>query len=147
MIRNIWEILCFLCFLATHSIGTNNQPAETICKEAVRLEEFMQVFFADSVFQRKHVRYPLSLYYGVEQDVGVGIPSAQDTIFIEERNYQVLSLDTRSKIIIYEEDSENPYAVISIPDTALEAELYFLRINGSYVLIKINITGDASPFY
>lgn len=119
---------------------------ETLNADAIQFKEFMRTFFADTIYQRKHVYFPLVLNYIGEQDDDDDSVSESNTILIDGNNYQILILDVRSEIKIIEIEGDEPYVVVSIPDTALEAELYFKKSEGTYLLNKINITGDASPF-
>lgn len=163
MNNKMYLILCaFLCFATigianettnlSPQIGnvrqtcTNCESAETLSKEACHLKKFIQVFFADSIFQREHVKFPLILQYWVEQDYNGEYLDKQDTVHIMENSYPILTLDTRSEVKICKNGNNNPYVVVSIPDTALEAELYFSKKKNTYFLLKINISGDASPF-
>ena len=131
-----------------HQKANSHQEKEftTMEEETAQLQDFVKLFFADSIFQREHVSFPLILQYWVEQEYNGEYSYEQDSVIIEENDYQILFLDSRSEIKICEEESERPYIVVSIPDTALEAKLYFRKNNGSYLLSKMNITGDASPF-
>ena len=125
----------------THCINFSTQ---NVGIEETQFKKFVQAFFLDSIYQRSHIIYPLTLSYWEEQDINNESSYIQATILIPENNYQILKLDARSIIKIYE--SANPYIIVSVPDTALEAELYFQRKTKGFFLIKINITGDASPF-
>ncbi len=126
--------------------NTNCESAETTRREARYLKKFVQNFFADSIFQREHVNFPLILQYWVEQDYNDESSYKQDTIHIMENRYQILTLDTRSEVKICKNGNDKPKIVVSIPDTALEAELYFKKNKETYFLYKICISGDASPF-
>ena len=163
MNNKMYLILCAFLYFATICIAnetidlspqlgnvkptcTNCESAETLSKEACQLKKFIQVFFADSIFQREHVKFPLILQYWVELEYNGEYLDRQDTIHIWKNNYQILTLDTRSEIKICKKENNNPYVVVSIPDTALEAELYFSKKKNTYFLLKINVSGDASPF-
>lgn len=128
--------------------GTSSKQfeVETFNKDAIQFEEFIQMFFADSVFQRKHVHFPLVLYYLAEQEDADDDSSVEQNTMINKNNYQILILDVHCEIKIIKDNGKEPYVIISIPDTALEAELYFKINNDTYFLNKIKITGDASPF-
>ena len=112
-------------------------------QETTRFNEFVQVFLNDSIYQRKHVMFPVTLYYPAENDDS---SNKRDSVLLNENNYTILTLDARSKVKINENKGDQPIVVVSIPDTALEAELYFHEDKGIYFLCKIVITGDASPF-
>lgn len=119
---------------------------KTLNKETSLFNEFVRIFFADSVYQRKHVCFPLVLCYWEEHNSNDNSSFIQKTTLINDINYQILILDGRSEIKIIENDGRESYVIVSIPDTALEAELYFKKNNDIYLLYKIIITGDASPF-
>lgn len=128
--------------------GTDSKQSmsDTLNKETIQFEEFVQIFFSDSVYQRKHVYFPLVLSYWAEKDADDNSAFEQNTIVINDNNYQILKLDVSCEVKIVENADKEPYVVVSIPDTALEAELFFKKNNNTYLLNIIKITGDASPF-
>lgn len=136
-------------FSQQHCISRGSSSAqsteETLNKDVTQFKAFVQTFFSDTIYQRKHVYIPLVFNYSGEQDADDSV-FEQNTILIDDNDYQILILDARCEIKIIENEGKEPYVVVSIPDTALEAELYFKKDNGTYLLNKINITGDASPF-
>lgn len=161
--KNLMGGLCLVLYMSCSAIPMNHRTiitnlyessstdsinhvlqTQNIGIEETQFKKFVQAFFLDSIYQRSHIIYPLTLSYWEEQDINNESSYIQATILIPENNYQILKLDARSIIKIYE--SANPYIIVSIPDTALEAELYFQRNTKGFFLIKINITGDASPF-
>lgn len=119
-------------FSLQHGIGdgaSSKQPVlETLNKDTTQFIEFVQIFFADSVYQRKHVCFPLVLSYWTEQDPYNNSTVKQNIILMNDNNSQILMLDVRSEVKIIEDKSMEPYVVVSIPDTALEAKLYFKKI-------------------
>ena len=131
---------------SSENTPSKQSVAETLNKDTTQFKEFVQIFFADSVYQRRHVFYPLVLYYWAEKDADDDSALERDTILINDNNYQILMLDAICELQIIENEGMEPYVVVSIPDTALEAELYFKKNKGTYLLNQINITGDASPF-
>lgn len=137
-------------FSMQHSISegysVKQSMLKTLNKETSLFNEFVRIFFADSVYQRKHVCFPLVLCYWEEHNSNDNSSFIQKTTLINDINYQILILDGRSEIKIIENDGRESYVIVSIPDTALEAELYFKKNNDIYLLYKIIITGDASPF-
>ena len=136
-------------FSQQHSIskGTSYEQsvAKTLNKGTVQFKEFVRTFFVDTVYQQTHVYFPLVINYIGEQDDDDSV-SGSNTILIDNNDYQILILDVRSEIKIIENKWDEPYVIVLIPDTSLEAELYFKKSEGTYLLNKINITGDASPF-
>jgi len=139
-------LLCACSWPHRHKSTIVTSSLNTMNGETAQINEFVQHFFVDSVFQREHVNFPLILHYSAEQNVEDESSQSQKTVLIQKNQYQVLALDKRSEIKFRESGRDSSIVVVSIPDTALEAELYFLLINDQYFLQKIIITGDASPF-
>lgn len=154
VLKNNITLIIAVLFLTMNSFAEeidtiaiiNAMESDTLNKDTIKYTEFVQIFFADSAYQRKHVCFPLVLCYMEEQDATDNSSLEQNTILINDTNYQILRLDARSEIKISENGEREFYVVVSIPDTALEAELYFTKKNDIYLLNKINITGDGSPF-
>ena len=130
----------------SESFSAKQSEPKPLNKDTSQFKEFVRIFFADSVYQRKHVCFPLVLCYWEEYDDNDNSSYRQNTKLINDTNYQILILDGRSEIKIIESEGRESYVIVSIPDTALEAELYFQKNKDIYLLNKINITGDASPF-
>lgn len=120
----------------------NSNVGEITNNKVTPFKEFVQFFFTDSIYQHEHVSFPLLLEVNEEDESSF----PEDSILIKECEYLTLILDPRSVIKTHDNVKENPYIIVSIPDTALEAELYFQKINEKYFLTEIKITGDASPF-
>ena len=139
-------LLCACSWPHRHKSTIVTSSLNTMNGETAQINEFVQHFFVDSVFQREHVNSPLILHYSAEQNVEDESSQSQKSVLIQKNQYQVLALDKRSEIKFRESGRDSSIVVVSIPDTALEAELYFLLINDQYFLQKIIITGDTSPF-
>lgn len=128
---------CTLICLTTNCIAGNAKynylSVDSVSKDATQLKEFVQLFFVDSICQRKHVIFPLILQYSTDDEPD----NRQDTIYIQENNYQTLTLDTRSEVKIFKKDGKTVLVIVTIPDTALEAELSFKKKKDKYFLRKI----------